>query len=54
MTSPTHMWVLVVDDEEVIADTLTMILNGSGFEARAAYSGEMAISAWPSTSTRTL
>ncbi len=34
---------LVVDDEQIIADTLTMILNKSGFEARAAYSGKMAI-----------
>jgi len=35
--------VLVADDERVIADTLTMILNQSGFDARAAYSGERAI-----------
>jgi CheY-like chemotaxis protein len=35
--------VLVVDDERVIADTLTMILSHSGFEARAAYSGEAAL-----------
>jgi DNA-binding response OmpR family regulator len=35
--------VLVVDDERVIADTLAMILNQSGFEARAAYSGEKAL-----------
>jgi CheY-like chemotaxis protein len=35
--------VLVADDEPVIADTLAMILNQSGFEARAAYSGERAI-----------
>jgi len=32
--------VLVADDEPVIADTLVMILNQSGFEARAVYSGE--------------
>ncbi|HVN93555.1 MAG TPA: response regulator [Terracidiphilus sp.] len=43
MASPARIRVLVVDDEEVIADSLTMILNTSGFEARAAYSGEMAI-----------
>jgi CheY-like chemotaxis protein len=30
--------VLIVDDERVIADTLTAILNHSGFDARAAYS----------------
>jgi DNA-binding response OmpR family regulator len=35
--------VLVVDDERVIADTLSMILNQSGFEARAIYSGEGAL-----------
>jgi len=35
--------VLVVDDERVIADTLSMILNQSGFEARAVYSGEGAL-----------
>lgn len=32
--------VLVADDERVIADTLTIILNQSGFEATTAYSGE--------------
>jgi CheY-like chemotaxis protein len=35
--------VLVVDDERIIADSLTMILSKSGYDARAAYSGEMAI-----------
>jgi CheY-like chemotaxis protein len=35
--------VLVVDDERVIADTLAMILNQRGFEARAVYSGEKAV-----------
>jgi len=35
--------VLVADDEPVIADTLAMILNQSGFEARAVYSGERAL-----------
>lgn len=35
--------VLVVDDERVIADTLAMILNQSGFEAKAVYSGEKAV-----------
>ena len=35
--------VLVVDDERVIADTLAMILNQSGFETRAVYSGEKAV-----------
>ncbi len=35
--------VLVADDERVIADTLAMILNQSGFNARAVYSGEKAV-----------
>lgn len=32
--------VLVADDERVISDTLMLILNNSGLEAVAAYSGE--------------
>ena len=35
--------ILVVDDERLIADTLTSILAGSGFEAAAAYSGREAL-----------
>ena len=35
--------VLVVDDESVIADTLTEILNRSGFAALPAYDGEGAL-----------
>jgi CheY-like chemotaxis protein len=35
--------VLVADDERVIADTLATILNQSGFDARAVYSGEKAL-----------
>ncbi len=35
--------VLIADDEEVIADTLAMILRQAGFEARAVYSGEQAL-----------
>jgi CheY-like chemotaxis protein len=35
--------VLIADDEEVIANTLAMILNLSGFEAHAVYSGEKAL-----------
>jgi DNA-binding response OmpR family regulator len=37
--------VLVADDERVIADTLSIILNQSGFEAKAVYSGEKAVEA---------
>jgi CheY-like chemotaxis protein len=39
--------VLVADDEKVIADTLAMILNQSGFQARAVYSGEKALELAP-------
>lgn len=35
--------VLVADDERVIADTLAIILNQSGFDARSVYSGEKAL-----------
>ena len=35
--------VLVVDDDGLVADTLAMILNFSGFDAVAAYSGEQAL-----------
>ena len=35
--------VLIADDEEVIANTLAMILSQSGFEAHAVYSGEKAL-----------
>ena len=37
--------VLVADDEQVIANTLAIILSQNGFEARAVYSGEKAIEA---------
>jgi len=35
--------VLIVDDEPIIADTLSLILNQSGYDARAVNSGETAI-----------
>ncbi len=37
--------VLVADDEQVIANTLAIILNQAGFEALAVYSGEAALEA---------
>jgi CheY-like chemotaxis protein len=37
------MKVLVADDEQIIANTLAIILNQTGFEARAVYSGEEAL-----------
>ena len=44
MTTPaTKPRVLVADDEQVIANTLAIILNQAGFEARAVYSGENAL-----------
>lgn len=35
--------VLVADDEQVIANTLAIILNQAGFDARAVFSGEKAV-----------
>lgn len=35
--------VLVIDDDEIVADSLAMILNATGFEATAVYSGEAAL-----------
>lgn len=35
--------VLVADDEQLIANTLAIILNQAGFEARAVFSGEKAV-----------
>ena len=43
--TPSKPRVLVADDEQVIANTLAIILNQAGFEARAVYSGEKAIEA---------
>jgi DNA-binding NtrC family response regulator len=43
MVEPGKVKVLVADDEHVIADTLAMILNHSGYDARAVYSGEDAV-----------
>jgi DNA-binding response OmpR family regulator len=42
---PVKPRVLIVDDEEVIANTLAMILNQAGFETHAVYSGEAALEA---------
>ena len=33
----------MIDDETIVADTLAMVLNSSGFDAVAAYSGESAL-----------
>lgn len=43
--SQVKLKVLVADDERVIADTLAIILNQSGFQATAVYSGEKAVEA---------
>lgn len=40
---PAKPRVLVVDDERVIADTLSIILNKNGFDASAVYSGTAAV-----------
>ena len=41
--NPQRRVVLVVDDERVIADTLSVILSRSGFSVLTAYNGESAI-----------
>jgi len=46
--------VLVVDDDHPTADTLALILNRSGFEARAVYSGEAALALAPEFQPRTM
>lgn len=43
MTEPIKTKVIVADDEKLIANTLAIILNQSGFEATAVYSGEEAV-----------
>jgi CheY-like chemotaxis protein len=40
MPEATKLKVLVADDEQIIANTLAIILNRAGFDARAVYSGE--------------
>lgn len=48
--NPAKTKVLVVDDEAIIADTLALILNQSGFDATAAYRGQQAVhlaTQWP-------
>jgi len=42
-TNGSILRVLIADDERVIANSLALILNASGFEARAVYSGERAV-----------
>src|SRR5438309_1618804 len=46
-TAPTNQKpkALVVDDEQVIADTLAIILNQAGFDASAVYTGKGAVEA---------
>ena len=44
---PTKPKVLIADDEKVIADTLAMILNQGGFDARAVYTCEKAVELAP-------
>lgn len=40
---PEKQRIIVADDERVIANTLAIILNNDGFDARAVYSGEEAL-----------
>jgi CheY-like chemotaxis protein len=44
-SAPSTPRILVVDDEQLIADTLVQILNRNGFEANAAYDGRQAVEA---------
>ncbi len=44
-TTASRPRVLVADDEQVIANTLAIILNQAGFESRAVFSGEKAVEA---------
>ena len=44
---PVKTKVLIADDEKVIADTLALILNQGGFEARAVYTSEKALELAP-------
>jgi DNA-binding response OmpR family regulator len=49
-TSAPQRRVLVVDDEKAIADSLVLIFNQRGYQARAAYSAEEAVAMldeWP-------
>lgn len=48
MSQPTlRPKVLIADDERIIADTLALILNHSGFDARAVYTCESALELAP-------
>jgi CheY-like chemotaxis protein len=40
---PSKRRVIVVDDEQVIANTLAIILNNAGYDARAVFSGEQLV-----------
>jgi DNA-binding response OmpR family regulator len=42
-TQSAKLRVLIADDEKIIADTLAMILNQGGFDARAVYTSEKAL-----------
>jgi CheY-like chemotaxis protein len=50
MYLPDRLRILVADDERLIADTLAMILNQSGYEAIPVYGGKLAVEKarhWP-------
>jgi CheY-like chemotaxis protein len=38
-----NLRILIADDERIIANTLALILNASGYDARAVYTGEKAV-----------
>jgi CheY-like chemotaxis protein len=41
--TPSKRRVIVIDDEQVIANTLAIILNNAGFEARTVFNGQQAV-----------
>lgn len=42
-TEEASIRVLVVDDNRIVADSLSLVIRGRGFDSRAAYSGESAV-----------
>ena len=49
---PSKRRVIVVDDEPLIANTLAIILNNAGYDARAVFSGEQLVELLESFPTR--
>lgn len=43
MTAPSRPLVLIVDDEKIVAETLSAIVKNHGFNSKAVHSGEAAL-----------